>query len=96
MKKILKVKDFLDAYGSDISVDIKGELLSIFESCNNLSDDAFHCDDQFIFDHDEWVDIRSAAANCLARIEWGILKTYAREFEGRARNVLYGVPYQET
>jgi len=95
-EKILRIKDFADDYGNDIPADIKNELLSIFESCDNLSSDAFHCDDQFMFSHNEWASIRSAAINCLSRIEWCTLQTYAHEFEGRVRNILYGVPYQET
>ncbi|VXC06085.1 conserved hypothetical protein [Pseudomonas sp. 8BK] len=95
-EKMLRIKDFADNYGNDIPVDIKNELLSIFESCDNLSSDAFHCDDQFMFSHNEWASIRNAAINCLARIEWCTLQAYAPEFEGRARNVLYGVPYKET
>ena len=95
-EKILRIKDFVGDYENDIPADLKNELLSIFESCDNLSSDAFHCDDQFMFSHNEWSSIRSAAINCLARIEWRTLQEYAHEFEGRARNVLYGVPYQET
>jgi hypothetical protein len=95
-EKILRIKFFIDDYESAITIQLKEELISVFELCNNLSNDAFHCDDQYIFNHDEWKCIRLAATNALESLEWNFLKPYAAEFEGRAKNVLFGSPFQET
>jgi hypothetical protein len=95
-EKILRIKFFIDDYESAITPQLKKELISVFELCNNLSSDAFHCGDQHIFNHGEWTSIRLAAINSLDSLEWNALKPYAAEFEGRAKNVLYGSPFQET
>lgn len=94
--KILRIYDFENNFGNSLPASIKAQLSLLFELCDNLSSEAFHCDDQLIFHNQEWEAVRQASRDVMSSISWSTLKAYAAEFEGRSRNILYGVPYNET
>tara|TARA_Y100000588_G_scaffold371694_1_gene443344 strand:- start:463 stop:915 length:453 start_codon:yes stop_codon:yes gene_type:complete len=95
-EKMLCIQEFIDDFGQLLPTSLKIKLRLLFELCKNLSDEAYHCNDQFMFYHQEWEPIRQASRDALYSIGWHDLKNYISEFEGRSRNALYGVPYTIT
>lgn len=63
------VKEVLSICGSALPEDIKTRLGSISERCESFSEAAFRCHDRLIFDHDEWMPIRTLSAELLALME---------------------------
>jgi hypothetical protein len=94
--KMLCIQEFIDDVGSSLPANIKTKLRFLFELCNDLSEEAYHCNDQFMFSHQEWGPIRQASRDALNGICWSDLKKFIPEFEGRSRSALYGVPYTKT
>ncbi|MCG7373616.1 hypothetical protein MHL40_13180 [Pseudomonas luteola] len=95
-EKMVCIQKFIDDLGCLLPTSIKTQLLLLFQLCKDLSNEAYHCNDQFMFYHQEWEPVRQVARGALNSIGWSDLKSYIPEFEGRSRNALYGVPYKKT
>jgi hypothetical protein len=95
-EKMLCIQEFIDSLGNSLPEKIKIKLGLLFELCKKLSDEAYHCNDQFMFYHQEWEPLRQASRDALSSLGWHDLKNYIPEFEGRSRSVLFSVPYAET
>ncbi|SDH97329.1 hypothetical protein SAMN05216588_109172 [Pseudomonas flavescens] len=95
-EKMLCIQQFVDDFGRALPASSNTQLKLLFELCENLSDEAYHCNDQFMFHHKEWECVRHASRVALDGLGWSKLKAYIPEFEGRSRNVLYGVAYTKT
>ena len=94
--KMLCIQEFIDDVGNSLPTNIKTKLRLLLELCKGLSDEAYHCNDQFMFFHQEWEPIRQASRDALNVIGWNDLKNFIPEFEGRGRSARYGVPYTKT
>lgn len=87
--KILPVKDFLNEIHEPLEIQLQHSLELIWDGCNSLSDDAFHCGDWEIFSHVEWEPIRAAANLALDLIGWMELKNEKDQLELNSRQKLY-------
>lgn len=65
-----------------VDVDGLAELLeAIWTRCNDLDDQAFHCDDHEIFRHEAWEPIRASARAALDLIEWPALREHVTDLK---------------
>ncbi|VVP66112.1 hypothetical protein [Pseudomonas fluorescens] len=88
---ILPLNEVLSVCGSALPEVIKARLQGICERCNSLTEAAFHCHDQLIFDHDEWRPIRMAAAELLDLMESLEINPFLDDLQLDCRNVARGI-----
>jgi hypothetical protein len=88
---ILPLNEVLSICDSALPAEIKARLQDIWELCNSLTEAAFHCYDQLIFDHDEWRPIRTAAAELLELMESLEINPFLDDLLLDCRNVARGI-----
>jgi hypothetical protein len=73
----LPVHSFLESFPKRECPELMSHLISIWERCNEMSDEAFHCYDSQIFHHNEWFLIREEARVALKIMEWTTWKEHS-------------------
>lgn len=87
---MLPLNEAITICGTAMPAEARSELEKVWGLCNALSEDAFHCDDWWIFDHTEWQPLRTAAEQALAVLEADQLRPYLDEVTLDCRNAVNG------
>ncbi|WP_259696436.1 hypothetical protein [Pseudomonas brassicacearum] len=88
---ILPLNEVLSICGSALPAQINTRLQDIWERCNSLTEAAFHCHDQLIFDHDEWRPIRTASSELLDLMESLEINPFLDDLLLDCRNLARGI-----
>lgn len=88
---VMPVHDFLENFDAPLNAEFRRLLAEIWEKCNALTDEAFHCGDPAIFAHSEWGAIRELSASALTLIGWDELQHDHEALTQECRQKLY--PY---
>jgi hypothetical protein len=62
---MLPLNETLAACGNAMPSEVKLGLQNLWQLCNGLSEEAFHCGDRLIFDHQSWQPVRDSATDLL-------------------------------
>ncbi|WP_421523430.1 hypothetical protein [Pseudomonas yamanorum] len=62
---MLPLDETLAVCGDAMPSEVRRGLQNLWQLCNGLSEDAFHCGDRLIFDHQDWQLIRDSASDLL-------------------------------
>lgn len=87
---MLPLNEVLSICGNALPTEIRTQLQGIWELCNSLTEAAFHCDDWFIFDHDEWWPIRTAAEELVGLMELLEINPFLDDLLLDCRNAVRG------
>ncbi len=88
---MLPLNEVLSICGNALPTEIRTRLQGIWELCNSLTKAAFHCDDWFIFDHDEWWPIRTAAEELVGLMELLEINPFLNDLLLDCRNAVRGI-----
>ncbi|PQP06417.1 hypothetical protein C5612_01240 [Pseudomonas frederiksbergensis] len=88
---MLPLNEVLSICGNALPTEIRKRLQGIWELCNSLTEAAFHCDDWFIFDHDEWWPIRTAAVELVGLMELLEINPFLDDLLLDCRNAVRGI-----
>jgi hypothetical protein len=88
---MLPLERTLTACGSALPAEIRTRLQLLWEQCNALTDAAFHCDDWFMFDHEEWQPLRTTAAALMQLMDWEEIEPFREQLLEDCRNAIRGV-----
>ncbi|WP_460110037.1 hypothetical protein [Pseudomonas sp. S3_H04] len=66
---ILPIEKLLSICRRGLPEDVKSRLEDIWQRCNSLTEAAFHCHERLIFEHEEWMPIRTRATELMALME---------------------------
>jgi hypothetical protein len=88
---MLPLNEVLSICGNELPTEIRTRLQGIWELCNSLTEVAFHCDDWFIFDHEEWSPIRTAAEELVGLMELLEINPFLDDLLIDCRNASRGI-----
>ena len=87
---MLPLNETLAACGNAMPSEVERGLQNLWQLCNNLSEDAFHCGDRLIFDHQDWTSIRESATDLLRLMERLEMTPYLNELTVDCHNEVNG------
>ena len=87
---MLPLSEALTVCGTTMPSEVRSQLQHLWLLCNDLSEDAFHCDDWFIFDHSEWHPLRDVANELLRLMGLLEIKPYLDDLTVDCRKEVYG------
>jgi hypothetical protein len=88
---ILPLNEVLSICGNALPTEIRTRLQGIWKLCDSLTEASFHCDDWFIFDHDEWWPIRTAAEELVSLMELLEINPFRDDLLLDCRNAVRGI-----
>lgn len=92
---ILPLNSFLENFPESLDPVIRRKIENLWNSCNELSETAFHCDDWEIFHDPEWGLVRSEALEILNEIDWDNFKSDADDLMLKCRMSLCPHMYKQ-
>lgn len=87
---MLPLNDTLIACNSALPYEVKGGLHRIWQLCNGLTEDSFHCGDRLIFDHQDWQPIRDSATDLLGLMEQPEISPFLNDLTVDCHNEVNG------
>jgi len=84
------LNETLAACGNAMPSEVERGLQNLWQLCNGLSEDAFHCGDRLIFDHQDWTSIRESATDLLRLMERLDMTPYLNELTVDCHNEVNG------
>jgi len=87
---MLPLNETLAACGNAMPSEVERGLQNLWQLCNGLSEDAFHCVDRLIFDHQDWTSIRESATDLLRLMECLEMTPYLNELTVDCHNEVNG------
>ncbi len=91
---MLPLNDFLEKFPERLDSETRLKAEHLWNTCNELSEVALHCDDWSIFHNPEWNRVRSEAREILNDVDWYNFQNDADDLMLKCRKSLYPHRYK--